>query len=194
VGHDWGGAVAWWSALLFPERISRLAILNVPHPAVLRRALLRDADQRRRSRYMLFFQLPWLPERKLAAGGGRPLRSIFRRISRPGTFSEAELDRYAAAARVPGALTGMLAWYRAALRRPPPAPPRRRVEPPVRIVWGMDDAALSPRLVAPSAALCREVEVFPIEGAGHFVQHEEPARVAELLLGFLAAEPVRSAP
>ena len=48
------------------------------------------------------FQLPWLPERKLAAGGFRPLRKLFRISSRPGTFSPAELDRYAAAAAVLG--------------------------------------------------------------------------------------------
>jgi pimeloyl-ACP methyl ester carboxylesterase len=193
VAHDWGGAVAWWAALLFPERISRLAILNVPHPAVFRRALRHDPDQRRRSRYILDFQLPWLPERRLAAAGGRALRAIFRRTSRPGTFADAELDRYAAAAAVPGALSGMLAWYRAALRRPPPRPPTLEVTPPVRIVWGLDDRALSPRLIEPSAALCRTVELFPIEGAGHWVQHEEPARVAGLLLDFLTAEPIRSA-
>ena len=192
VAHDWGGALAWWSALHFPERIARLAILNAPHPAVFRTALRRDREQRRRSRYFLYFQLPWLPERKLARDRCRLVRRMFERTSRPGTFTAAELDRYAAAAAVPGALGAMLAWYRAALRRPPPRPPTLRVEPPVRIVWGTEDSALSRALVAPSAELCREAEIFPIEGAGHWVQHEEPERVGELLLDFLGREPVRS--
>jgi pimeloyl-ACP methyl ester carboxylesterase len=192
VAHDWGAAVAWWSAILFPDRISRLAILNVPHPAVFRRALLANRAQRRRSRYIFYFLLPWLPERKLAADGGRALRSIFRRTSRPGTFDEAELERYAAAAATPGALTSMLAWYRAAVRRRPPRPASLRIDPPVRILWGMRDQALGPELVEPSAALCREVEVFRFEEAGHWVQHEEPERVNRLLLDFLTPEPVRS--
>ncbi len=191
VGHDWGAAVAWWTALRFPERVERLAILNTPHPAAFRRLLKTDAEQRRRVRYMLYFQLPWLPERKLAAGGFKPLRKIFRISSRPGTFSEADLDRYAEAAAVPGALTGMLAWYRAGLRRPPRRPPTLRVEPRTLILWGVEDVALSPKLVEPSAAFCREVEVVRFPDAGHWVQHEAAAGVNERLLEFLAPAPPR---
>jgi pimeloyl-ACP methyl ester carboxylesterase len=193
VAHDWGGAAAWWATLLFPERIARLAILNVPHPVVFRRALRADRDQRRRARYMLYFQLPYFPERKLSAAGFRPLRSMLARNSRPGTFSAADLDRYAAAWARPGALTAMLAWYRAAFRRPPPRPPRLDLEPPVAILWGERDTALSPALVAPSAALCRQVEIVRFPEAGHWLHLEEPERVNELLLDFLAGMPVRSA-
>ncbi len=192
VAHDWGGVVAWWAALLHPERIERLAILNAPHPAAFRRVLRRSPEQRRRSRYMAYFQLPWFPERKLRASGYRALRRMMVKTSRPGTFTETELDVYAAAAAIPGALTAMLAWYRAALRRPAPRPPTLRVEPPVRILWGLDDVALGRELVEPSAALCREVEIHPIAGAGHWVQHEEPGQVNRLLLDFLRANPVRS--
>lgn len=187
VGHDWGAAVAWWTALRFPARVERLAVLNTPHPAAFRRLLRTDADQRRRVRYMLYFQLPWLPERKLAAGGFKPFRKIFRVSSRPGTFSAAELDRYAEAAAVPGALTGMLAWYRAGLRRPPRRPPSRRVEPRTLILWGDEDVALVPALADLSAAFCREVEVVRFPEAGHWVQHEAAEAVTERLLGFLAA-------
>ncbi len=186
VGHDWGGAVAWWSALRFPERIARLAVLNVPHPAVFRQALRHDPEQRRRSRYMAYFQLPWLPERKLRQADFRPFRSIFRRTSRPGTFDEAELAAYATAAARPGALTAMLNWYRAALWRPPRRPPRARVEPPLRILWGAQDLALGRSLVEPSAARCRAAEIHWIEDAGHWVQHEAAAEVNRSLLDFLA--------
>jgi pimeloyl-ACP methyl ester carboxylesterase len=193
VAHDWGAAVAWWSALLFPERIARLAILNTPHPAVFRRALATSAAQRRRVGYMLYFQLPWLPERKLSGQGGRALRSMFRRTSRPGTFTDDELARYAAASAVPGSLTAMLNWYRAAARRLPPRPPSLVVEPQVCIVWGTQDVALGEEMVEPSARLCREAEVFRLPEAGHWVHHEEPERVNRLLLDFLAAVPLRSA-
>ena len=186
VGHDWGAAVAWWTALRFPERVERLAVLNTPHPAAFRRLLRSDADQRRRVRYMLYFQLPWLPERKLAAGGFKPFRKIFRVSSRPGTFSAEELDRYAAAAALPGALRGMLAWYRAGLRHPPRRLPSLRVEPRTLILWGLEDVALSPKLVDLSAAFCREVEVVRLPAAGHWVQHEAAAEVTARLLEFLA--------
>jgi len=190
-GHDWGGAVAWWTALRFPERIARLAVLNIPHPSVLRRTLRTSRAQRRRSRYMLYFQLPWLPERKLRAGGFRPFRAIFKRSSSPGTFSAAELDLYAGAAARPGALTAMLAWYRAALWRPPRRPAHRRVEPPVLLLWGTGDVALGEEMVGPSAARCREVEVVRIPEAGHWVLHEAADEVNRRLLDFLSAEPIR---
>lgn len=186
VGHDWGGALAWWSALSFPGRIARLAILNAPHPVVFRRALVRDRAQRRRSRYFFSFLLPWLPERKLSANGFRVLKAMFRRTSREGTFSDDDLDRYAAALAVPGALRGALAWYRAALLRPAPRLESPVVEPPVQIQWGVRDAALGEPLLDATAALCRSVEVHRHPEATHWVQHEEPERVNELLLAFLA--------
>ena len=192
VAHDWGGALAWWAAFLFPERIERLALLNVPHPTVFRRALRTDPAQRKRSRYFFYFQLPWLPERKISADGFGALRRMFARMTRPGTISAEELERYAASWSRPGALRGMLAWYRAAFRRPPPAPPTTTVAPPVRIVWGLRDGALGEALIDPSAARCREVEVFRVPEAGHWVHLEEPERVNELLLDFLGAKPVRS--
>ena len=55
VSHNWGGAVAWWVALRHPERIERLVILNVPHPAVMHRHLRRSLTQLLKS---WFFQLP----------------------------------------------------------------------------------------------------------------------------------------
>lgn len=181
VGHDWGGAVAWYLAATRPELVERLAILNVPHPAVMRRHLLTDPAQLRRSWYMFFFQLPWLPEWWLRRNDWRNLARVFRATSRRGTFSDADLARYAEDAARPGALTATIHWYRAALLRPPPRPASWRIRPPTRIVWGAQDTALGRELVAPSAALCAEADVAWIEEAGHWVQHEEPERVNALL-------------
>jgi pimeloyl-ACP methyl ester carboxylesterase len=125
--------------------------------------------------------------------GFRGLAAVFRRSSRPGTFSADDLARYAEAAAQPGALTGMLAWYRAGLRRRLGRPPTSRVEAPTLILWGLDDVALGPELVAPSAARCRAAEVVTIAGAGHWVQHEAAAEVNERLLAFLA-RPAQGAP
>ena len=80
VGHDWGGMVAWLLAMQRPEAVRSLTILNAPHPA-LSRAGLRSLAQLRRSWYVFFFQLPWLPERMLALNGyGLLARAIFRGI------------------------------------------------------------------------------------------------------------------
>src|SRR5580658_7680689 len=112
VGHDWGAAVAWDVAMRYPGRIEKLAILNVPHPAVMLRFLRTNPRQMLRSWYMLFFQIPRLPELLFAQNGTRTLL----RTSRPGTFSPEDLDRYREAWSQPGALTAMINWYRALLR------------------------------------------------------------------------------
>jgi len=69
VGHDWGGVVAWHLAARFPERVTRAAILNAPHPATLRSYARRRPGQLLKSWYVGFFQLPRLPELALRASG-----------------------------------------------------------------------------------------------------------------------------
>jgi epoxide hydrolase 4 len=60
VGHDWGGTVAWATAIIHPEVVDRLAILNAAHPRRLQQGL-RSPRQLLRSWYFFFFQLPGLP-------------------------------------------------------------------------------------------------------------------------------------
>jgi pimeloyl-ACP methyl ester carboxylesterase len=192
VAHDWGGAVAWHALEEHPERFSRAFVVNCPHLDVLKRALWTSRAQRRRGSYLFYFQLPWLPERKIAAGGFRPYRSIFKRSSPKGTFTPEELDVYAAAAARPGAVRAMLHWYRAALWYPFRRSRRGPIEVPVRLVWGDDDAALGEELIAPTAARCASCEVVRIPGAGHWVPHTASAELNRLLLDFLAGKPVRS--
>ena len=182
VGHDWGAMAAWWLAVLHPERVERLAVLNVPHPLVMRRQLRTSSAQRRRSRYVFFFQLPWLPEWWLARHGFRVARRSLTSTSRPGTFSAEDLAAYREAWARPGALRGMVSWYRAALRRPPPRPPSARVAPPTLLIWGMKDRFLGPEMIQPSLALCDQGRAECIPEATHWVQHEEPERVDRLLL------------
>jgi pimeloyl-ACP methyl ester carboxylesterase len=103
--------------------------------------------------------------------------------SRPGTFSPAEIDVYRQAWAQPGALTGMLNWYRALWLRPPQAPVR--IEAPTLIAWGDRDVALQASLAEACAERCARAEVVHIGDAGHFVQHEAAERVDALLLDFL---------
>jgi pimeloyl-ACP methyl ester carboxylesterase len=186
VGHDWGAAVAWALAMLHPERVERLAILNVPHP---RRMLqgLRTARQLRKSWYMFWFQIPWLPEAAERASGQQFAKRAFAMARRPGAFTEEDIERYLAAMRIPGALTGMVAWYRAALRRTPKASLRlmRRIEAPTLVIWGVRDAALGEELAEPEPDWVPNARVVRLPEASHWVQHDEPERVNELLIEFL---------
>ncbi len=182
VGHDWGAVVAWWLALRAPERVERLAVLNVPHPVAYKRFLARSPRQMLKSWYVGFFQMPALPELGLRQLGARALRLS----SAPGTFSDADLARYRAAWDRPGRARGMISWYRALARRLATVEvDDPTVRPPTLIVWGEGDAFLDRRLAARSAAYCADVRLHTFPGVSHWVQHEAPETVNPLLLSFL---------
>jgi pimeloyl-ACP methyl ester carboxylesterase len=185
-GHDWGAAVAWSVALLHPQRVAKLAILNVPHPSVMRRYLNANRRQLRRSWYLFFFQLPWLPEAAFSAFDFRlSVRSLVR-SSRPGTFSQEDLAQYRAAWSQPGALTSMINWYRASMRHRTKFPDST-VHVPTRILWGERDAFLLAEMAHDSLRYCDSAELYTFASASHWLQHEEPARVSELLIDFFRA-------
>jgi pimeloyl-ACP methyl ester carboxylesterase len=189
VGHDWGAAVAWWLALDRPARVATLAAVNVPHPTVMRRTLRRSWDQRRRSWYFAAFQLPRLPELVARAGDYRLFERTMRESSLPGTFTDADFERYRAAWRKPGALTAAMNWYRAVGRYPPPTR-TDPVEPPTLVLWGARDRFLRTSMARESVAYCRDGRAVLFDDATHWVHRERPDRVAERLReGFAAAGP-----
>ena len=185
VGHDWGAVVAWWLALAHPERVSRLGVLNVPHPAVMRGHLLSNPRQVARSWYVFFFQLPRLPERFLARNDFANLARAVR-SGRRGTCTDADLAVYREAWARPGALTGMVNWYRAALRSASRRLPRLRVGVETLVLWGARDRFLGREMAEPSVALCDDGRLEFFETATHWLQHDEAAAVNDRLRRFLA--------
>jgi pimeloyl-ACP methyl ester carboxylesterase len=184
VGHDWGAVLGWWLAMESPDRVDRLAVLNGPHPGALGDALRRSWDQRLRSAYTVAAQLPAVPEALFRAGNYALLTRVLTATSRPGTFPPEALSRYRAAWRRPGALTGMLNWYRAAGRGLGAYRRRDEVTVPVLVLWGTADGALQPELAAASARLCANARVERVD-ATHWLQHERPAAVTDSLVAFL---------
>lgn len=184
VGHDWGASVAWWLATTRPERLGRMAVLNAPHPAIWRKAMREDGQQKKKSWYVQMFRLPWLPEALMRARGWRGLSDGLVSSSRPGTFNDDDFADYRFAWSQPGAVTAMVNWYRALLKkRMPQSLPR--IELPVLLVWGLEDKFGAVSSAEASLALCDHAERLFIEGATHWVQHEEPERVNAALLAFL---------
>ncbi len=182
-GHDWGAVVAWSVALLHPERVARLGILNVPHPVVIAHNLRTNPRQWLKSWYAAFFQLPWLPELLLSANNFAFAKRSLATSSRPGTFSSDDLERHAEAWSQTGALTAMINWYRALLRFPASYPdPQVRV--PTRILWGKQDAFLLPEEAQESLQYCADGELTYFPDATHWIQHEEAERVNEMLIEF----------
>lgn len=195
VGHDWGAIVAWWCAMLYSERLARLAILNVPHPAyTVEPGLMRAAGvppwrQLLRSWYVFFFQLPWLPEAMLRAGGFAALRHTLRRDPvRSDAFTEEDIDRYVEALAQPGALTATVNYYRALVRRNPLGlrARLRRIEAPVLVIWGERDRYLEAGLATPPRRWVPNARVERLPNASHWVQLDRPERVNALLLEFLS--------
>jgi pimeloyl-ACP methyl ester carboxylesterase len=146
---------------------------------------LKTARQFCRSFYMLLFQAPWAPEAALRARDFAALRWLFRNDPRrPGAYAAADIDEIVAAASQPGALTAMIDWYRAMLRRRP----RKRWRPidqPALVVWGEKDRFLLRELAEPDRAWVRDVRVVRVAEASHWVQADAPQEVNAALLGFL---------
>jgi pimeloyl-ACP methyl ester carboxylesterase len=187
IGHDWGAIVAWIAAMRYPERVGRLAILNVPHPARSLDGLL-SPGQLLRSSYALFFQLPRLPEEVIRAGDFALLRSALRTDPvRPGTFTAEDMERYVEALARPGALTATLNYYRALLRNPrEPRALLKRIETPVLVIWGERDRFLSRKLAEPPRLWVPNLlRVERLREASHWVAEDRPVEVNTLLLNFL---------
>jgi pimeloyl-ACP methyl ester carboxylesterase len=184
VGHDWGAAVAWYLAAHHPARIHRAAVLNVPHPQVLAQALRRNPRQFAKSWYVFFFQLPWLPEGLARLRNWWAARQALLRTSADGVFSHQDLHTYREGWSQPRAMRSMINWYRAAGRFAGQLSETGRVQVPVHIIWGENDAFLEADLARQSLHLCDEARLTYLP-ASHWVQHEMPDEVNELLLNFL---------
>jgi pimeloyl-ACP methyl ester carboxylesterase len=180
VGHDWGAGVAWAFAMRHPERLARLAVLNGPHPERMLKGLANPV-QLAGSWYMFFFQLPALPERRLARDDYAILARAMQGEPRPGLVTDADLAVYREGWSRPGALTSMVHWYRA-MFLPSARGPMRPIEAPALVLWGDADPHLGASLARPRADLVPNARVVMIHGASHWVQIDAAERVnAELV-------------
>jgi pimeloyl-ACP methyl ester carboxylesterase len=186
VGHDWGGTVAWATAMNHPEVVDRLAILNAAHPRRLQQGL-RSPRQLRKSWYFFFFQPPGLPERLVRARHWRFFRN-FLQDARP-AYTPEEIERYVEAWSQPGAAAAMINYYRAAVRGSPKGEKAqlRPVSAPTLVIWGQRDRYLGPELAEPDRNDVPNLDrVVRLPDASHWVHHDEPERVTQLLIDFFA--------
>jgi pimeloyl-ACP methyl ester carboxylesterase len=195
MAHDWGAALAWMLAMRQPELISRLVIMNVPHPACFAREL-RKPHQLLKSWYMFFFQIPALPEFLLGRDNARPIGDMFRRGTRnPSRFPDDVIKVYRDNAMRPGGLTAMLNWYRAFFQRkkrvprPEPHPTAEQfpiIKTPTLFLWGDADIALDFRTTQGTENYVSNLTFRVFPGISHWIQQEAPEAVNAMLEAWLS--------
>jgi len=183
VAHDWGGGVAWWFANKFPQHVEKLIVINVPHHRALGKAFKSSWKQRFKSYYVLFFQLPLLPELVIGFANFFVLSNGMRFTATAGTFPRDKMQRYKTAWRQPNALKSMIHWYRA-MRVKRSRLPYKTIQAPTLLLWGRQDAFFSQETAALSLDYCDAGRIRYIEGT-HWVVDEHPEAVTAEIISFL---------
>jgi epoxide hydrolase 4 len=154
---------------------------------------LRSFEQLRKSWYVLFFQIPWLPEWILGRDEGRGVAdAIASSCMIKEKFPPEVLEVYRRNAAQPGALTAMINYYRALFRDAV----RRGISPmpvihtPTLLIWGEEDVALSKACTYGTDQFVANLQVRYLPGISHWVQQEAPATVNAMIGAFLQDKPV----
>jgi len=195
VAHDWGGVAGWNLASAAPELVSRLVILNSPHPYLFWRELVHNPAQQKASAYMLKLCTPQAEARLSENGYARLWKFAFGEGSP--AFTDADRAAYLQAWAQPGALTGGLNWYRASPLLPPSAdhpgaagltldPQDFMVRVPTLVIHGERDIALLTGLLDGLEQFVPQLRVERLPEASHWVMEEFPQRVNRLIRDFIA--------
>ena len=191
VGHDWGAAVAWATALKHPEYVAKLVAMQVPPPSVWKKN--QTWKQLLASWYMFFFQIPALPEWLLSRNDFALLENALRKTTpEKNAFSDADIAEYKKSWREPSALTAMLNYYRANLIRRfiGKSKTADKIKVPTVFIYGEKDQAILPETVRNvGEAIDAPFEEFRIPESAHWVQTEAKDKVNEILLDFLVDKP-----
>jgi len=181
VGHDWGGIASWFLPMMHPNVVSKLVILNTPHPVPFSREMKGDRSQRVRMAYQLLMQPPVLPETFLRF----LLPSIMRRAA---NISEEELRVYVEAWRPREARRGMVNYYRAVRRtRKMLRSLVRPISIPTMLIWGKREPVFTRKTTENFAEYVPNLRIVRVPDAGHFPQADAPDVVNKALIEFLRA-------
>jgi pimeloyl-ACP methyl ester carboxylesterase len=177
VGHDWGAAVAWWTADLHPDRLRTLSAVSVPHPAALGEAMRNDEDQAMRSAYMREWRQTRVTEQKMLANNAEALRRMFE-----WRVPHSRVEEYIQRLSEPGALTAALNWYRAGR----PDGKIGKISVPTLYVWSTEDVAVGSTAALDTGNWVTGPYHFEmLEDVSHWVPEETPEALAALLLEHL---------
>ncbi|XP_048579287.1 epoxide hydrolase 4 [Nematostella vectensis] len=186
VAHDWGGAIAWHVPSAFPELVDKLIILNAPHFSVFKKYLYSHFSQMKKSWYMCFFQVPYIPEMFLASNDMEAFK-IFRNKKKPGMFTDEDIEAWKYTFGKPGSFTPPLNYYRNIFSSSSSRSdaPKTKISVPVMVVWGTADLALEKEMNDGLDQYVEDLTIRYIEGASHWVQQDEPELVNMYIQEFL---------
>jgi len=186
IAHDWGAIVAWQFAIQKLRPLTRLVIMNVPHPLCARREL-KTWKQLKKSWYIFFFQLPKLPEIRLGQNEAAAIGRLFRETSvNRERFTREESEPYRKAAAKPGALTAMFNYYRALLQTPDARQiGDGKVHVPTLVIWGEQDVAIDIACLDGTGDYVDDLTVRRYPHASHWVQQDIPDEVNAALKDWL---------
>jgi pimeloyl-ACP methyl ester carboxylesterase len=181
IGHDWGAMAVYGAAHLLGEDCAQVVAMSVP-PGL--GAGLFSYAQAKRSFYMFFFQLP--VDSAVAADDLAFLDGLWNDWTVPSTDSVAARRAVKDCLRDPEHLAAALGYYRAMFAHPAGADADgaqtaslARPAQPLLYLHGDQDACID---VGLSDHVKGRVVV---EGANHFLQLDQPARVSQLVLDAL---------
>jgi len=193
VTHDWGGIVGWAFASLYPDMVEKFIVMNAPPTPVMTKALERK-EQKQMSWYIIFFQLPFLPELFLrSCNYGFVERMMGKPIPYPAgsllsnPYNEEvnadEIAAYKYTFSQPGFFTGPVNYYRALfLQR---FSYSMDYQMPVLVLWGMKDFAIHTSVVDGIEEACEQATVVRFPEAGHFTQMDIPTKVNKCMREWL---------
>jgi len=196
MGHDWGAGVAWAFAIGQVRPLQRLIIANVPHPEAMKRELEGSKEQRSKSWYIRFFQVPWLPEFAMRLGRAKAIAGAFQNSAvNPENFPPEIMEVYRENALRKGALTGMINWYRAAFGgggNLPTSTETPIIETPTLMIWGEQDIALSKESTYGTNEWVSDLTLRYLPNASHWVQQDAPLAFNAVVKSWLNGEPIPS--
>jgi len=196
ITHDWGGVIGWSFALTQKRPLERFIVMNLPHPTQFAKNG-RSWAQFKRSWYILFFQIPWLPEKLMTLRGAQAIGDAFYNMAvDKSKFDQTVLEQYRQNALIPGAMTAMLNYYRAAFRDNPMKeiwenPPQLKT--PTLMIWGEEDGALGKELTYGTEERVDDFTLRYLPDVSHWVQQEAPETVNAMLRAWLTSQPVPQA-
>ena len=192
LAHDWGAVIAWYFAIREVRPLSKLVICNVPHPA----AAAENAgwSQLKKSWYILFFQIPGLPEWLISQRGPAVGQAIQDSSSRPEMYSSDVLALYSQNAVRPGGLKAMIHYYRQLVfggggkRQKDLGFPI--IQTPTLMCWGEDDLALTKETTYGTDKWVKHFTIRYLPRISHWVQQDAPVEVNAMIKAFILEEPV----